>query len=63
MPRYFSAPVPPRSDDDGWHPDPLLPDLWVADHRPVDTGLVDARGHPIMRAPNPLGFGKDAEWS
>lgn len=43
-------------------PPALLPDLWVPDHHPVDTGLVDARGNTIMRAPNPVGFGRDREW-
>ena len=51
-----------RSDDDAWQPYPLvLNDLRVSDHGPVETGLLDARGDPIMRAPNPMGFGGD--WS
>lgn len=61
MPRYFSTPTP-RADDDDWYFAPLLPDLVVPDHRPVDTGLVDVRGNAIMRAPNPVGFGRDSEW-
>ena len=64
MPRYFSAPPPnaPRADSDDWYFDPLLPDLYVPEHQPVNTGLVDVRGAAIMRAPNPVGFGRDSEW-
>lgn len=28
----------------------------------VDTGLVWATGEPIMRTPNPVGFGRDEDW-
>lgn len=35
---------------------PLLLDLTVSDHEPVDTGLVDQRGDPIMRGPETIGF-------
>lgn len=62
MARYFSAPKPPSADDDGWVTYPLLADLHVPDHRPIDTGLIDVRGDAIMRAPNPIGFGRDGEW-
>lgn len=34
----------------------------VCDHEPIDTGLIDKDGNAIMRAPNPVGFGKDDEW-
>ena len=34
----------------------------VSDHEATDTGLLDTTGEPIMRAPNPIGFGKDEEW-
>lgn len=59
MARYFTA--KPRADvfDDCY---PLLPDLHVPEHNPVDTGLLDVRGDAIMRAPNPIGFGRDNEW-
>lgn len=63
MPRYFSAPRPVRADDDdGWFPAPMIPDIHVPEHHPVDTGLVDSRGNTIMRAPYPIGFGRDDEW-
>ena len=39
-----------------WQGYPLTPDLKVSDHKAADTGLVDHRGDPIMRAPNPMGF-------
>ncbi len=60
MARYFVAPHQPRAD---WGDDyPLIPDIHVPEHRPIDTGLLDVRGNAIMRAPNPLGFGRDDEW-
>lgn len=34
----------------------------VCDHEATDTGLLDATGEPIMRAPRPIGFGRDDEW-
>lgn len=34
----------------------------VSDHEAADTGLLDMNGDTIMRAPNPIGFGKDEEW-
>jgi hypothetical protein len=67
MSRYFARPtckqplqVRPHAhwDDDVQ----FLPDLTVSDHDAVDTGLIDHRGDPIMRAPNPVGFGRDEEW-
>lgn len=36
--------------------EPLVPNLDVPDHKPVDTGLLDKRGEPIKRQPNPIGF-------
>lgn len=60
MSRYFTAPRRTRADWDDCYP--LLPDLHVPEHRPVDTGLIDVRGVPIMRAPNPIGFGRDEDW-
>lgn len=63
MSRYFSAPAAPvRADDEDWYSRPLIVEPHVPEHRPVDTGLVDARGHTIWRAPNPMGFGRDDEW-
>lgn len=54
MSRYFTAPRQHRAD---WSDDyPLIPDIHVPEHRPVDTGLVNVRGDAIMRAPNPMGF-------
>lgn len=41
-----------------WDQTPMLPPLDVAEHKPVDTGLVDRGGNPIRRPPNPLGFHK-----
>ena len=36
--------------------------LSVDDHEAVDTGLILPTGEPIMRLPNPIGFGRDGEW-
>lgn len=60
MARYYTKAIAPRSDWDD--PYPLLPDLHVPEHRPVDTGLLDIRGNAIMRAPNLIGFGRDNDW-
>lgn len=62
MARYYTAPHRSRADQDDWFDAPLVPDIQVPEHRPVDTGLVDIRGDAIMRAPNPMGFGRDGEW-
>jgi hypothetical protein len=65
MSRYFTkTPVRaarPRAED--WDDSPLiLNSICVSDHEAADTGLVDHRGDAIMRAPNPVGFGRDEEW-
>jgi hypothetical protein len=62
VPRYA-----PR--DSGWIEDehysetpqagaPIITDS----HVPIDTGLLYANGRPVMRLPNPVGFGRDSEW-
>lgn len=57
MSRYFTIPQPQSDDDPYWlYSGPLLPSLHVPDHHPVNTGLVDKNGSPIMRAPHPCGF-------
>lgn len=58
MTRYFTR---PRAAPEGRWDDPMIPAINVSDHQPVDTGLVDKHGDPIMRAPNPIGFGRDKE--
>jgi hypothetical protein len=63
MARYFTR---PRAlwvaDEDTWTVDVAGHVPCVADHEPIDTGLLGASGDPIMRAPNPMGFGKDEDW-
>lgn len=54
MSRYYVQRSRPRAA--WWDDVPLLPNINVSDHQPVDTGLVDASGNPIMRAPEPVGF-------
>lgn len=59
MTSYFTRPArKPRAgyDPDDWNP--LVPPLTVDDHVEGDTGLIDHRGDAIMRAPNPMGFGR-----
>lgn len=47
---------------DGWSDDISRPSsLDVPDHVATDTGILDARGNPIFRAPNPMGFCWDAK--
>jgi hypothetical protein len=61
--RYFVQTGKPRADDDYWEPsDPLMTSVTVCGHEAVDTGLIDKNGNAIMRAPNPMGFGRDSEW-
>lgn len=62
--RYF---VRPRAsgwvEDEHFSPDPVSAAmLTVSDHEAADAGLMDINGDTIMRAPNPMGFGKDEEW-
>jgi hypothetical protein len=54
MPRYVTRSIKPRCywDDDV----PMLPSLSVPEHEYANTGLLDHRGDPILRAPNPMGF-------
>jgi hypothetical protein len=61
MSRYVKGSARPPH---GWYDydAPLCPDLYVADAVAVNTGLVWPTGEPIMRVPNPIGFGRDDEW-
>lgn len=34
----------------------------VSEQVAVNTGLLNAEGHPIMRMPLPIGFGRMEEW-
>lgn len=45
-------------DERGAH----CPSVTVDEHVATDTGIVDVDGNSIMRAPNPIGFGRDEEW-
>lgn len=37
----------------------LVPDIQVDGRKQVNTGLVTARGEPIMRLQDPIGFGRN----
>lgn len=50
------------ADEDTWTADVAGHMPTVCDHEATDTGLLDANGDMIMRAPNPIGFGKDEDW-
>lgn len=50
------------ADEDAWPADVAGHIPSVSDHEATYTGLVDTNGDPIMRAPNPMGFGKDEDW-
>lgn len=63
MARYFTQPRSFWVEDEHYSPEPgRISEPHVPEHVATDTGLLDARGDPIMRAPNPVGFGKDGEW-
>lgn len=60
MARYT---IRPRGFDDWSSEDcPCPSSVEVADHRPIDTGLMDKHGNTIWRMPTPMGFGRDEEW-
>lgn len=62
MARYFTRPKAWVEDEDAWGAEsPVgVPLAW--ENKAIDTGLLDAQGDYIMRAANPVGFGKDEEW-
>lgn len=60
--RYLSKPRNWIEDEVAFDDSPMIPALSVDDHEAVDTGLLWADGSSIMRAPNPMGFGRDDEW-
>lgn len=64
MPRYFSQRRKALwvEDEDAWDAASTDHIPTVSDHEATDTGLLDVNGDTIMRAPNPIGFGKDEEW-
>lgn len=51
MTRYVSR---PRACD--WDEPGMFVGTTVYDDGPSDTGLLDARGHPIYRMRDPIGF-------
>ena len=63
MPRYFARPKAIAAEDDCvFEENSLTPDVSVDEHVAIFTGLLDAKGEEIWRAPNPVGFGRDDEW-
>ena len=63
MSRYYAvrAPAAIWVGDDVFV-DSMRPALNVPDHEATDTGLLDANGNQIMRAPRAMGFGRRSEW-
>lgn len=62
MPRYFTKPRGYVADDlDAWD-GPLIPEITVPEHVPIDTGVLDADGAKIFRQPRPVGFGRMEDW-
>lgn len=51
-----------RASDDPWMTEwkgyPMVPDISVDDATGTPTGLLDHKGNPIYRMPNPIGFGR-----
>lgn len=63
MPRYVRLARPAKAYRDDWDGvEPAAREVQVCDHEYVDTGLMFADGSPIMKAPTPIGFGRDDEW-
>ena len=63
MSRYFvRSSLPNRKAWDIDEDEPFRPNLEVSDHEAVETGLIAVTGEPIMRMPNPIGFGRGGEW-
>lgn len=64
MSRYFTrtkAAKPKAEWDDDWGLIMPFGIPSVPEHEATDTGLLDRRGDCIMRAQNPMGFGRDDE--
>lgn len=61
MRRYFIRPRANFQGDFNPADPPMIPDICVSDHRPIDTGLVDQRGDRIMRMPEMVGFHRAGE--
>lgn len=58
MTRYFTRKRPTQWIADDLVPEdaPMIPSLSVSGHDATDTGLLDAGGETIWRAPNEMGF-------
>lgn len=59
MSRYFTQPradARPMYVEDEWVGEPVIPSLSVDGEKHFDTGLVDAKGHAIMRLQEAVGF-------
>lgn len=59
MPRYFTRRAPRSSlwvEDDVYREGRVPDTPQVPEHVAVDTGLLDATGDTIWRAPPPMGF-------
>jgi hypothetical protein len=51
---YFSKKPHPEANFADWMP--IVYSINVPSHDPVDTGLLDFDGHPIMKSKDPIGF-------
>lgn len=63
MPRYFTRRASKAlwvDDEVAVAPQSHVP--CVPDHEATDTGLIDANGNTIWRAPRAMGFGRRDEW-
>jgi len=60
--RYFTRRASVQIEDD-CYTDPLIPNIDAPEPEASFTGLLDAKGEEIWRAPNPIGFGRDGEWA
>jgi hypothetical protein len=62
MPYVTGADKPRSADCDDYYVPPLVIVPAVDESSTVFTGLYNDKGQKIYRSPNPVGFGKDAEW-
>ncbi len=65
MSRYLRRPMSSGwVEDETFSPDPAhVPSISVPEHEAVHTGLLWPDGSPVLRALNPIGFGRMGEWS
>ena len=62
MAKYVTREIKANDDEAWWEEYPVVHVPNVDDATLTPTGLVDKRGVPFYRLPNPIGFGRKIEW-